>query len=167
MEQNEINIEKQELMERIKEKCCIDEITYKWLTIALAIASVVLFGVILMWGTLRNDIYIVAITLFLCATDYFAIKYSKIIQPITDAKELLHQYDKKERTNNYIGICFFVIIFSNLVFFRHDYLQAGILFGILAIVLLLIWIIGGYKNTDVERLRELVKQEDEKNEASV
>ena len=167
MEQNEINIEKQELMERIKEKCCIDEITYKWLTIALAIASVVLLGVILMWGTLRNDFYVVLLMLFFCATDYFAIKYSKIIQPITDAKELLRQYDKKEKTSHLLSICFFVIFFAFLVFFRHEYLFAGIIFGILAIALLLIRIFGGYKNKDVERLRELVEQEDEKSEASV
>ena len=167
MEQNKIDIEKQELMERIKEKCCVDIKFYKWATIALAIASVVMFCAILIWGTVRDDLYSVLLLLFLNATDYLSFKYSKIIEPITDARELLRQYDKKERASNVIGICFFVCLFAFLMLSRQDYLFAGIVFGILAVVLLVIWIFGGFKNKDVERLRWLVEHEDEKSEASV
>ena len=167
MEQNKTDIEKQVLMERIKEKCCVDIHFYKWGTVALAIASVVMFGAILMLGTVRDDFYLVLLPLFLSATDYLSLKYSKIIEPITDARELLRKFDKRERVSNVLGICFFICLFVLLVFLRQDYLFAGVVFGIIAVALLVIWIFGGFKNKDVERLRWLVEHEDEKSEASV
>lgn len=161
METNESNNEKQVLFERIKEKCCEGQNFSKWAFIILGVLSVVAFGAILLWGTVFQDIHNVVLLLYVTvtATEYISFKYSKIIEPITDVRELIRQYDKKEKKNNVAGISFLVAILVILVFLRHDYIFAGILYGFLALFLSLIWYLNRFKNKDVERLRELVSQE--------
>ena len=146
-------------MDRIKEKCCAGKNFNKGISIVVGILAVVALGTILLWGSVRQDLYTVVLLLYVSATEYVSFKYSKIIEPITDARELIRQYDKRDKINNVIGICFIVAIFAILVFLRHDYIFAGIMFVVLAVFLSLIWYVNRFKNKDVERLRELVSQE--------
>lgn len=158
MESKEFNSEKQVLIERIKEKCCEGQNFSKWAFIVTAILSVVALGTSLSWGTVRQDLYFVVLLLYFSATGYISFKYSKIIRPITDARELIRQYDRKEKINMVVSIGFFVATLAFLVFLRHDYIIAGIVFAFLVILLSLSWYVNGFKKKDVERLRELVSQ---------
>ena len=80
---------------------------------------------------------------------------------ITDAKMLLKCYDKHERINWVVCIGFLLILVVG-IFLTEGWIITACFAAFVIIVFLLEWKFRGLKDRDVERLRELVKQEDEK-----
>lgn len=164
MDQNELNKEKQELMERIKDKCCLDRNVYKWVFIILAILVVVYAIMALVRGTQVTASGIVHKLVFVFWPLLMLILWRRgvAIARITDARELLSCYDKYEGIS---WVCFALLITSCLVI-DFDYVEAICIGAFVVILYLAIWRFGRLQDKNIKRLKELVKEE-EMNEAKV
>ena len=166
MEQNEINIEKQELMERIKDDCNSKLNLSKWLSgFCLGI-----FVVELVWklinGTVIEDLTTLLVILLLTVINIINYIYLRSVEPVEDAKEILHQYNKATYSG-LIAILVFAVIQAIRLGMEHNYMLIGKAAAAIAVVVLFGWMFGGFKNKEIARLSKLVKHEDEKNEASM
>ena len=166
MEQHEINIEKQELVKRIKDDYHSKLNLNRW----LCGFGLTMFVVELVWklinGTIIEDLTTLLVILLLTAIITINYIYIKSVEPIEDAKELLHQYDKATYSG-IIAILIFAAIQAIRLALEHNYLLIGKAAVVMAIVFVLGLIFSGFSNKEIDRLRELVKQENEKSEASV
>lgn len=166
MEQHEINIEKQELVKRIKDDYHSKLNLNRW----LCGFGLTVFVVELVWklinGTIIEDLTTLLVILLLTAIITINYIYIKSVEPIEDAKELLHQYDKATYSG-IIAILIFAAIQAIRLALEHNYLLIGKAAAVMAIVFVLGLIFSGFSNKEIDRLRELVKQENEKSEASV
>lgn len=166
MEQHEINIEKQELVKRIKDDYHSKLNLNRW----LCGFGLTVFVVELVWklinGTIIEDLTTLLVILLLTAIITINYIYIKSVEPIEDAKELLHQYDKATYSG-IIAILIFAAIQAIRLALEHNYLLIGKAAVVMAIVFVLGLIFSGFSNKEIDRLRKLVKQEDKKNEASV
>lgn len=164
MEQSELNKEKQELIERIKDKCCLDRNVYKWVFIILAILVVVYAIIALVRGTQVTASGIVHKLVFVFWTLWMMLMWRRGVAMlhITDAKELLSCYDKYERIS---WVCFAVLIILTLVI-DFDYLLGACLAVFIVILILSLRRIGWLQDENIERLKKLVKEE-ETNETNV
>ena len=166
MEQHEINIEKQELVKRIKDDYHSKLNLNRW----LCGFGLTVFVVELVWklinGTIIEDLTTLLVILLLTAIITINYIYIKSVEPIEDAKELLHQYDKATYSG-IIAILIFAAIQAIRLALEHNYLLIGKAAVVMAIVFVLGLIFSGFSNKEIDRLRELVKQENEKSEASV
>lgn len=153
MEQNEINNEKQELMERIKDKCCLDRNVYKWVFIILGILVIVYAIIAFMRGTqvTASDILLVFWSLLML----ILWRRGVTMAHITDARELLSCYDKYEGIS---WVCFALLIVSSLVI-DFDYLLAVCLAVFIVILILALRRFGWLQDENIKRLKELVKEE--------
>ena len=88
------------------------------------------------------------------------------VESIGDAKKLLRQYDKATYSS-LIAILIFAVIQAIRLGLELNYLLIGKAAAAIAIVSLVGWMFGGFGNKEINRLRKLVKQEDEKSEAGV
>ena len=160
MEQNESNKEKQELMERIKDKFCLDRNVYKWVFIILGIL-VIVYAI----QTLVGGKQITASGVFFVYWMLWVMllwRRGVAMFHITDARELLRCYDKYERMS---WGCFALLIILTLVF-DFDYLLAVCLAVFIVILILALRRFGWLQDENIKRLKELVKEE-EMNEANV
>lgn len=153
MEQNEINNEKQELIERIKDKCCLDRNVYKWVFIILGILVIVYAIIAFMRGTqvTASDILLVFWSLLML----ILWRRGVTMAHITDARELLSCYDKYERMS---WVCFALLIILTLVI-DFDYLLAVCLAVFIVILILVLRRFGWLQDENIKRLKELVKEE--------
>ena len=175
MEQNEINIEKQELMERIKE---VYENSIwpknKWWrivqTIFLAFFPFVILYDKITEGTfgLEQSIYLafcMIYAIFLIAVDYRRFYWSKRVLHAETAQDLLEATDRDTRENKVCVSVMLVIIAAfvlSKLLINHEMMWAVIV-AVLAVALIALMIfVKPRQGKDVKRLRELVKQEDEK-----
>ena len=172
MEQNEINIEKQELMERIKE--VYENANWpknKWLRIAESIFIAFLPFVILFdeitegaFG-LEQSIYLAFCILYailLIAVDYRRFFWNKRVQQAETAHDLLEVTDIDTRENK-VGISVLIVILAALILssllFNHEMMWAVIV-AVLAVALIALLIfVKPRQGKDIKRLRELVSQE--------
>ena len=175
MEQKEINIEKQELMERIKE---VYENSIwpknKWWritqTIFLAFFPFVILYDRITEGTfgLEQSIYLafcIIYAIFLIAVDYRRFYWSKRVLHAETAQDLLEATDRDTRENKVCVSVMLVIIAAfvlSKLLINHEMMWAVIV-AVLAVALIALMIlVKPRQGKDVKRLRELVKQEDEK-----
>jgi len=166
MEQNEINIEKRELVKRIKDDYHSKLNLNKW----LCGFDLSVFVVELVWklinGTIIEDLTTLLVIMLLTAIILINYIYIKSVEPIEDAKELLHLYDKATY-KGIIAILIFAAIQAIRLALEHNYFLIVKAAIAIAIAFLFGLIFSGFQNKEIDRLRKLVKQEDEKNEASV
>lgn len=87
--------------------------------------------------------------------------YIKSVEPIEDAKELLHLYDNATY-KGIIAILIFAAIQAIRLALEHNYLLIVKAAIAIAIAFLFGLIFSGFQNKEIDRLRKLVKQEDEK-----
>lgn len=166
MEQNEINIEKQELVKRIKDDCHSKLDLNRWLC---GFGLLTFIGV-LVWkminGTVIEDLTTLLMILLLTAIIIINYIYRKSVEPIEDAKELLRQYDKATYSS-LIAILVFAAIQAIRLALEHNYLLIGKAAAVIAIVILFGWMFGGFKNKEIDRLSKLVGRENEKSDERV
>lgn len=170
MEQNEINIEKQELMERIKG---IYENTIWPKNKLLSIVQtffIAFFPFVLLYDKitegvfgLEQSIYLAFCILYailLIACDYRSYYWSKRVKHAETAQDLLDATDRDTRENKMCVSVMLVIIAAfvlSKLLINHEMMWA-VLVAALAVALIALMI---FVKPDVKRLRELVKQEDE------
>ena len=180
MEQKEINIEKQELMERIKE---VYENSIwpknKWWRIAQTI-FLAFFPFVILYdriteGTfgLEQSIYLafcIIYAILLIAVDYRRFYWSKRVLHAETAQDLLEATDRDTRENKVCVSVMLVIIAAfvlSKLLINHEMMWAVIV-AVLAVALIALMIfVKPRQGKDINRLRELVKQDEEKSEASV
>ena len=166
MEQNEINIEKQELVKRIKDDCN----SKLKLSKGLSGFCLGIFVVELVWklinGTVIEDLTTLLVILLLTVINIINYIYLRSVEPVDDAKEILRQYNKATY-RGVIAILAFVVIQAIRLGMEHNYMLIGKAAAAIAVVVLVGWMLGGLENKEIARLRKLVKLEDEKSEASV
>ena len=164
MEQNEINIEKQELMERIKE--VYENANWpknKWLRIAESIFIAFLPFVILFdeitegaFG-LEQSIYLAFCILYailLIAVDYRRLFWNKRVQQAETAHDLLEATD----SISVLIVILAALVLSSLLI-NHEMMWAAIV-AVLAVALIALLIfVKPRQGKDIKRLRELVSQE--------
>lgn len=180
MEQEQMNIDmsgtadnqaaiedgRQELVKRIKDDCHSKLDLSRWIC-GFALG---MFVVELVWkqinGTVIEDLTTLLVMLLLTVIILINYIYMRSVESVDDAKELLHQYDKATYSS-LIAVLIFVVIQAIRLVMEHNYLLIGKAAVAIAIVSLAGWMFGGFNNKEINHLRKLVKQEDEKSEASV
>ena len=180
MEQNEINIEKQELMERIKEAYG-DTIwsKNKWWRIAQTI-FLAFFPFVILYDKitegpfgLEQSIYLafcIIYAIFLIAIDYRRFYWSKRVLHAETAQDLLEATDRDTKENK-VGLSVMLVVLAAFVLSKllinHEMMWAIIVAALAVTLIALLIFVKPRQGKDVERLRELVKQDDEKSEAGV
>ena len=154
MDQNELNKEKQELMERIKDKCCLDRNVYKWVFIILSVLVIVYAITTLVRAKqiTASGFLFVYWTLWMM----FLWRRGVAMVRITDAKELLSCYDKYER----ISWVYFALLIILALVIDFDYVLAVCLAVFIVILILALRGIGWLQDENIKRLKELVKEEE-------
>ena len=180
MEQNEINIEKQELMVRIKE--LYENNIWpknKWWRIAQTI-FLAFFPFVILYdniteGTfgLEQSIYLAFCILYailLISVDYRIFFWSKRVQHAETAQDLLEATDRDTRENK-VGVSVLIVIIAafvlSLLLINHEMMWAVIVAALAVALIALMIFVKPRQGKDINRLRELVKQENEKSKASV
>lgn len=157
---------RQELVKRIKDDCHSKLGLSRWIC-GFALG---MFVVELVWkqinGTVIEDFTTLLVMLLLTVIILINYIYMRSVESIDDAKELLRQYDKATYSS-LIAVLIFVVIQAIRLVMEHNYLLIGKAAAAIAIVSLVGWMFGGFANKEIDRLRKLVKQEDEKSEAGV
>lgn len=180
MEQNEINIEKQELMERIKE--VYENAIWpknKWRRIAQTI-FLAFFPFVILYdkiteGTfgLEQSIYLafcIIYAILLIAVDYRRFYWSKRVLHAETAQDLLEATDRDTRENKVCVSVMLVIIAAfvlSKLLINHEMMWAVIVAALAVALIALMIFVKPRQGKDINRLRELVKQDEEKSEASV
>lgn len=180
MEQEQMNIDRsgtadnqaaiedrrQELVKRIKDDCHSKLDLSRWIC-GFALG---MFIVELVWkqidGTLIEDLTTLLVMLLLTVIIIINYIYMRSVESIGDAKELLRQYDKATYSS-LIAILIFAVIQAIRLGLEHNYLLIGKAAAAIAIVCLVGWMFGGFNNKEINRLRKLVKQENEKSGADI
>lgn len=161
MEQEKSFNEKEYLMFRIKDKYCSNPKLLKWITIIGATLAVLIAVVSLFSGRFLNEINNVVLFLMLAASNYLSLKFGNKIEPMTDPRELIGEYDRHNRRAWWVVPLIFVYLLF-IVFLRQDIVMAAVVFGLTVVVIIAFLLLGLGKDNDIERLRELVNQEDNK-----
>ncbi len=172
MEQNEINIEKQELMERIKG---IYENTIwpknKWLSIVQTF-FIAFFPFVLLYDKitegvfgLEQSIYLAFCILYailLIACDYRRYYWSKRVKHAETAQDLLDATDRDTRENK-VGISLLLAVLGafvlSLLLINHEMMWAVIVAALSVALIALIIFVRPRQSKDIKWLRELVSQE--------
>ena len=157
MEQIKLNNEKEVLMDRIKERYCSNPKLYKW-AIILSMVFVALLAVIAMSleGILKESNTM--ILLVLLAITYY-MRFGNKIEPLTEPRELLQEYDKYNRQCWVTVTVLFIAYLLSIAFLKQEPVIAAIMAGVTVLLVLVLRLLGLTKDQNIERLRELVKQE--------
>lgn len=162
MTQEMINKEKEELMSSIKKKLR----SYHALNV-IDLIFIVVISVFFLIFFLANESsygfeffgYLLLIFVAL-GISFIMWKYTATLKSTSDAKEYLQLYDKFQRYSLYVFVIPFVIVVAVAVFLLwRPAIGAAVVIG-WAILIISFVRSGLYKNRDIERLRELVEQED-------
>ena len=161
MEQEKSFNEKEYLMFRIKDKYCSNPKLLKWILIISVVLAVVVTVVTLLSGSFLRNSNNVILFLMLAASNYLSLKFGNKIEPMTDPRELIGEYDRHNRRAWWVVPLIFVYLLF-IVFLRQDIVMAAVVFGLTVVVIIAFLLLGLGKDNDIERLRELVNQEDNK-----
>lgn len=159
MEQIKLNNEKEVLMDRIKERYCSNPKLYKW-AIILSMVFVALLAVIAMSleGILKESNTMILLVL-LAITYYMSLRFGNKIEPLTEPRELLQEYDKYNRQCWVTVTILFIAYLLSIAFLKQEPVIAAIMAGVTVLLVLVLRLLGLTKDQNIERLRELVKQE--------
>ena len=159
MEQIKLNNEKEVLMDRIKERYCSNPKLYKW-AIILSMVFVALLAVIAMSleGILKESNTMILLVL-LAITYYMSLRFGNKIEPLTEPRELLQEYDKYNRQCWVTVTVLFIAYLLSVAFLKQEPVIAAIMAGVTVLLVLVLRLLGLTKDQNIERLRELVKQE--------
>ena len=161
MEQNNSFDEKKYLMLRIKDKYCSNPKLHKWLCIICLVTVVVMTVIFLTSQVFLRESNNIFLFLLLAASSYMSQKFGQKIEPMTEPRELLREYDSHNRRS---WVCFAVLFVAYLllvVFLRKDLVMAAVVVSLTVVLILVLLLLGVGKDNDIERLRELVNQENE------
>ena len=180
MEQNEINIEKQELMDRIKE-VYENAIWPKntWLRIAQTI-FLAFFPFVILYDDitegafgLEQSIYLafcVLYAIFMIAVDYRSLFWNKRVQHAQTAQDLLEATDRDTRENR-VGVSVLITMVAafvlSLLLINHEMMWAAIVAALAVALIALMIFVKPRQGKDIKRLRELVGHDDENSETRV
>ena len=168
MEQLELKNEKEELVERIREKYSLDRNVHKWISIIIAVIGIAIILMLLIKELdATSNSYLLVLTIIVWSV-LFLLSWRRghAMAHITDAKMLLKCYDMHERINWVVCIGFLLILVVG-IFRTEGWIITACFAAFVIIVFLLEWKFRGLKDRDVERLRELVETGNEKSEANV
>ena len=165
MEQNNSFDEKKYLMLRIKDKYCSNPKLHKWLCIICLVTVIVMTVIFLTSQDFLRESNNIFLFLLLTASSYMSLKFGQKIEPMTEPRELLREYDSHNRRS---WVCFavlFVAYLLSVLFLKEDLIMAAIVAGVTVVLILVLLLLGIGKDNDIERLRELVSQENDENVA--
>ena len=168
MEQLELKNEKEELVERIREKYSLDRNVHKWISIIIAVIGIAIILMLLIKELdATSNSYLLVLTIIVWSV-LFLLSWRRghAMAHITDAKMLLKCYDKHERINWVVCVGFLLLLVV-ATFLTEGWILTACFAAFVIIVFLLEWKFRGLKDRDVERLRELVETGNEKSEANV
>ena len=167
MEQKNIKIEKEELIERIKDTYESNKWGIKVLMSISVIWLLFVVGDVLTGGNLLDWASSSIVLPLLCFLSWLNYRFYNRIEPVEDARELLAHY-KHYEWKQAVLFSFLMIFFIAYIVYDKYGNNAAIIAGIICVVLSLIcWFAGGFTDKNIKRLRKLVAQEDEKSKANV
>ena len=163
MTQEMINKEKETLMNRIKKRVGSFH-TVNVIDLIYTAALSVFFLILLLGGDESTyDFQFFGFLLLVfgaLAMSFIMWRYSATLKSITDAEEYVQQYDKFRHYSLYWCGIPFAIVFTAAAFLLWGAAIATLAVFGWALLLLAIILSGAYKNKDIERLRELLEQEE-------
>jgi hypothetical protein len=163
MTQVMINKEKEKLMNRIKKKVGSFH-TVNVIDLIYTAALSIFFLILLLGGDESTyDFQFFGFLLLVfgaLAMSLIMWRYSATLKSISGAEEYVQQYDKFRHYSLYWSGIPFAIVFTAAAFLLWGAAIATLIVFGWAILLLAIIVSGAYKNKDIERLRELLEQED-------
>lgn len=158
-----INKEKEKLMNRIKKKVGGFH-TVNVIDLIYTAALSIFFLILLLSGDKSTyDFQFFGFLLLVfgaLAMSLIMWRYSATLKSISDAEEYVQQYDKFRHYSLYWSGIPFAIVFTAAAFLLWGAAIATLIVFGWAILILAIIVSGAYKNKDIERLRELLEQED-------
>ena len=163
MEQELINNEMQDLIERIKIKNTSYKRTNKWSFIFCFFVSVLLVLLVFIRRGLPNS---EVTSLFAAAFPMWAVLYfvrwrnAEKVERITDPRELLSHFDSQRRIEWGLLVVFFVIL-AGVIYYCMGYTTALVSVAVVVLILVVLWFCGVTRDRDVERLSKIVKRENE------
>lgn len=167
MEQEPTNNEMQLIMERIKTKNVSGKRTYKWSFILCLFFTVMLALLVLLKRGLPNSevnaLYAAAFPMWtiLCFERW---KNAEKVEGITDSRELLRHFDRLRRIEWVLFAVFFVIL-EGVIYYCLGLTPVAITGAVVLLIIVILRLCGLDGGRDIERLRKLVKQENEKSDA--
>ena len=163
MEQELINNEMQDLIERIKIKSTSYKRTNKWSFIFCFFVSVLLVLLVLIRRGLPNS---EVTSLFAAAFPMWAVLYfvrwrnAEKVERITNPRELLSHFDSQRRIEWGLLVVFFVIL-AGVIYYCMGYTTMLVSVAVVVLILVVLRFCGVTRDRDVERLSEIVKRENE------
>lgn len=163
MEQELINNEMQDLIERIKTKNTSYKRTNKWSFIFCFFVSVLLVLLVFIRRGLPNS---EVTSLFAAAFPMWAVLYfvrwrnAEKVERITDPRELLSHFDSQRRIEWGLLVVFFVIL-AGVIYYCMGYTTALLCVAVVVLILVVLRFCGVTRDRDIERLSEIVKRENE------
>ena len=122
---------------------------------------------------LEQSIYLafcIIYAIFLIAIDYRRFYWSKRVLHAETAQDLLEATDRDTKENK-VGLSVMLVVLAAFVLSKllinHEMMWAIIVAALAVTLIALLIFVKPRQGKDVERLRELVKQDDEKSEAGV
>ena len=165
MEQDIINNEMLSVVERIKAKNASGKRTYKWSFIMCLFFTVMLVLLVLLRRGLPNS---EVNALFAAAFPMWTILYyerwrsAEKVESIVDPSELLRHFDRFRRIEWVLFAVFFVVL-EGVVYYCLGLTPVAITGAVVLLIIVVLRLCGLDGGRDIERLRQLVKQENEIN----
>lgn len=160
MELNNSFNEKEYLMFRIKDKYCSNPKLNKWLCIICLVTVVVMTILFLASQVFLQESNNIFLFLLLASLSYMSLKFGQKIEPKTEPRELLREYDSHNRRGWCVFLLFIVAYLLSIIFLKQDLEMAAIVAGVIVVPILVLLLLGIGKDNDIELLRELVNQEE-------
>ena len=149
-------------MFRIKDKYCSNLKLLKWIVIISVVLAVVVTVVTLLSGSFLRNSNNVILFLMLAASNYLSLKFGNKIEPMTEPRELIGEYDRHSRRGWWLIPIFIIVYLLSIVFLKEDLVMAAIVASLTVVLIIVFWLLGVGKDKDFERLRELVNEENDK-----
>jgi len=153
-----INSEKEALMKSFKRKLNNFH-TCNVISLVLVAALTVFFLSTGGFNSIGSSLFLGYLLLMIIAwtISIVMLKHSSKLKSIFVAREYLQQYDKNQRTLFYLSVISLIIVFSLAAFLCWNSTRAIVIIVGWAIILLAYFCTGKYKNSDIERLCELLE----------
>ena len=165
MEQDMINNEMLLIVERIKAKNASGKRTYKWSFFLCLFFTVMLVLLVLLKRGLPNS---EVNALFAAAFPMWTILYyerwrsAEKVESIVDPSGLLRHFDRFRRIEWVLFAVFFVVL-EGVVYYCLGLTPVAITGAVVLLIIVVLRLCGLGGGRDIERLRQLVKQENEIN----
>ena len=164
MEQELINNEMQDLIERIKIKSTSYKRTNKWSFIFCFFVSVLLVLLVFIRRGLPNS---EVTSLFAAAFPMWAVLYyvrwrnAEKVEGITDPRELLSHFDSLRRIEWGLFAAFFVVL-AGVIYYCMGYTAMLVSAAVVVLIVVVLQFCGMTRDSDVKCLSEIIKQENDK-----